>query len=95
MNVIIEESGEPSLIGKRVTARVLAVSSDGAAMLELPEDLTVNAEEVRNVEAIPRHKGYDFQHLFLGKIAATLALPAMGQPAQPDRRFALAIISRK
>ena len=93
VEIEIDECSLPSLLGKILSARVVALKENGAAVLDLIEPIEQGAKRIQAVVAQPRHEGYDFFHVGFGTIAVDLSPLAEEQGIEKqDTRFAIGLI---
>ncbi|MDD2738439.1 MAG: hypothetical protein PHR94_05865 [Methylomonas lenta] len=89
VEIQIDESQFPSLLGKNLTAKIESLCANGAAVLNLIEPIN----SIQMIIVHPRHKGYDFFHLRVGAIAVSLSSYIENQPMLiNDSRFAMGVI---
>lgn len=88
VEVKVDESSFPSLIGKTLSAKVVSLKDQGVAVLEMPESIKRDLGGVHLVTARSRHKGYDFYHLRIGAIAVDLSpIEETSRLELQDKRF--------
>lgn len=93
VEIKIDESSFPSLIGRILSARIIALNNNDTAVLEMAEPIEQGTEKIQSVVVYPRHKGYDFYHLGVGAIAVDLSLAEETQGIEKqDKRFASGLI---
>jgi hypothetical protein len=64
IRLVIEEGQDPALVGKRLIGTVTSLNADDSA--------TVNTSAGESFLVVPRHVGYGFYYLKVGKISAYL-----------------------
>jgi hypothetical protein len=85
----VDDSEDPGLNGARAFGRVTTIGDD-SAQIQLDQPLRCAGQSLDIVIAIPRHRGYGFDHLVFGPIAVLLDRPG-GNGATP---FAIAVVRR-
>ncbi len=89
VEIQIDESEFPSLLGKNLKAKIESLSENGAAVL----NLVAPTNDIQMIIVHPRHKGYDFFYLRVGAIAVSLSSDIKNQPLiRNDTRFALGVV---
>jgi hypothetical protein len=81
IGLLIEEGQDPALFGTRLIGAVKSLNDDGSA--------TVNTSAGESFLIVPRHVGYGFYYLKVGKISAYLVADSRAG----DPRIALGILS--
>lgn len=96
IEIEIDESSLPLLLGKILLAKIVALNSNGSADIDLLEPIEYGAKMIQAVIAEPRHKGYDFFHIGVGNIAVDLKPIASERDVEKqDTRFAMGVIAIK
>lgn len=89
VEIQIDESEFPSLLGKNLKAKIESLSANGAAVLNFVAPIN----GIQMIIAHPRHKGYDFFYLRVGAIAVSLSSYIKNQPIlRNDTRFAVGVV---
>ena len=93
--VAIDDTDEQSLRGLRLTGKIVALSIDGTALIELDFPTGHLEQYPRCVYAVPRHVGYDFYRLYFGLIAVDLVRQPSDGVESGDKPSHFAIASMK
>ena len=91
VQIYIDESAFPELVGASMRGRVMSLLEDGAAVIALDVPLILNMKDIKMLRACPRHEGYDFYHMAIGAIATDLSYYIEGAPFAQEDRFAMGL----
>lgn len=91
--VRIDDTYEEALKDRQFRGRVVRLTSNGNALILLENPIKAKGKDLRNILAVPRHHGYDFNHLWWGSIAVNLINSVeMDDLKKPDAWIAIASI---
>lgn len=89
----IEDAYEETLKNRQFCGRIVKLTNNGNALMHLKNPIKTKGRDTRNILAVPRHHGYDFNHLWWGSIAVNLINSVeMDDLKKPDAWIAIASI---
>ncbi len=88
----IEDSSRPDLVTTEWTGTIRSLSSDNSVIISLDKPIWTGSQDLGEIAAVTRHKGYDFYRIRFGFVAASLLKKIGADEATKEDIFALAVL---